>query len=148
MTLCNSMDFRAPGFAVLYYLPESAQKSGPLNWYCHLIILSSVTPFPSCLQPFPASGSFPIWTSCGQSMATSASVFPTNIQGWFSVGLTGLIFLLSKGLSRVFSSTTVQKCYFFGAQSSLWSNSNMGLACHVLVIISSIFIIIIERCRI
>ena len=86
----------------------------------------SVAHFPSCPQSFPASGSFPmswLFTSDGQTTGTSASVFPMNIQGWFPLGLTGLISLLSKGLSRVFSSTTVQKHKFFGAQPSLWSNS-------------------------
>ena len=91
----------------------------------HLI---PVTPFSSCPQSFPESESFPmnqLFTS-GQSIgdSTSASVLPVNIQGWFPLGWTGLISLLSKEVSRVFSSTTVLKHRFFGVQPSLWSNSH------------------------
>ena len=89
---------------------------------------SSVVPFSSCLQFFPASGSFPmswLFTSGGQSIGISASVLPMNIQGWLPLGLTGLIFLQSKGLSRVFSNTTIWNHQFFGAQLSLWSNSHI-----------------------
>ena len=87
-------------------------------------ISSSVIPFSSCLQSFPASGSFPmsqLFTPCGQSIgvSVSASVLPINIQDWFSLEWTGWISLLSKGLSRVFSKTTVQKHQFFSAQLSL-----------------------------
>ena len=90
---------------------------------------SSVVPCFSCLQSFPASGSFPVsrlFTSSGQSIRASAlaSVLPVNIQDWFPLGLTGLISLLSRGLSRVFSNTTVQK-HQFGVQPSLSSNSHM-----------------------
>ena len=89
-------------------------------------ILSSVIPFSSCPQSFPASGSFQmsqIFTSGGQSIGVSAliSVLPMNIQDWLPLGFTGLISLQCKGLSRVFSMTTVQK-HGFGAQPSLWSN--------------------------
>ena len=92
----------------------------PLSWWCHLTISSSVVPFFSCPQSFPASGSFPmsqLFALGGQSIGVSAStsVLPKSIQGWLPLGLTGLI-LLSKGLSRVFSNTTVQ---FFSAQLSL-----------------------------
>ena len=92
-------------------------------------ISSSVIPFSSCPQSFPASGSFLVswlFTSGSQSMgaSASASVFPMNIQGWFHLGLTGVISLQSKGLSRVFSNTTVQKHQFIGVQPSLWSNSH------------------------
>ena len=92
------------------------------QWY-HPTISSSVIPFSSCLQSFPASGSFPRsqhFTSGGQSIgaSASASVLPVNIQDWFPLGLTGLIPLQSKGLSRVFSSTTVLKRQFFGALPS------------------------------
>ena len=85
-----------------------------LSRWCHPTILSSVIPFSSCPQSFPASGSIPmsqLFASGGQSIgvSASASVFPINIQGWFSLGLTGLISLLSKGLTRVFSSTTIWK---------------------------------------
>ena len=83
-------------------------------------------PLSLCLQPFPAWGSFPVnwlFTSGGQSIGASASVLPVNSQGWFPLGLTGLISLQSKGLSRVFSSAAVWKYQFFGAQPSLWSYS-------------------------
>ena len=91
---------------------------------------SSVVPFSSCLQSFQASGLFPIswlFTSGGQSIgaSASASVPPMNIQDWFPSGLTGLISLQSKGLSRVFSNTIVQNHQFFSAQPSLWSNSHL-----------------------
>ena len=99
-------------------------NSCPLNWWCHPAISSSVIPFSSHLQSFPASGSFPMspfFTSGGQStgVLASASVLPMNIQDWFPLGWTGWIFLLSKGLSRVFSNTTVQKHQFFGTQLTL-----------------------------
>ena len=92
-------------------------------------ISSSVVPFSSCLQSFPPSGSFPVsrlFTSGGQSIraSASASVLPVNTQDWFPLGLTGLISLLSRWLSRVFSNTTVQK-HQFGVQPSLSSNSHM-----------------------
>ena len=99
-------------------------NSRPLSWWCHPANSSSVIPFSSCLQSFSASGSFPMsqfFASGGQSIGTSASasVLPMNIQDWFPLGWTGWISLLSKGLSRVFSNTTVQKHQFFGAQFSL-----------------------------
>ena len=86
--------------------------------------------FSSCPQSFPASGSFPMsWlvSSGGQNIGAlaSASVFPMNIQGWYPLGLTDLISLKFKGLSRVFSSTIVQKHQFFGTQPSLWSSSHI-----------------------
>ena len=87
----------------------------------HFILCCS---FPSCLQSFPAWGSFlmsQLFASCGQSIGASASVLPMNIQGWFPLGLSGLISLQSKELSRIFSNTSVQKHKFFGAQLSLWS---------------------------
>ena len=107
----------------------SLLKLMSINWWCHPIISSSVVPF-SCLLSFPASGSFPVnqfFPSGGQSIRVSASapVFPMNIQDWFPLGLSDLISLLSKGLSRVFSNTAVQKHQFFGAQLSLWSNSHI-----------------------
>ena len=94
--------------------PRVCSNSCPLSQWCHPTILSSVAHFSSHPQSFPASGSFPVsglFESGGQSIGASAlaSVFPMNSQGWFSLGLTGLISLLPKGLSRVFSSTTVQK---------------------------------------
>ena len=104
--------------------PLSISTHSPLSRWCHPAIPSSVIPFSSCLQSFPASESFQmiqLFTSDGQSIGVfaSASVLPMNIQGWFPLGLTGLISLQSKRLSRVFSNTTVQKHQFFGAQRSL-----------------------------
>ena len=92
----------------------------PLNWWCHPTVSSSVVPYSSHLQSFPASGSFQMsqfFTSDGQSIGVSAlaSVLPMNIQHWFPLGWTGWISLQSKGLSRVFSNTTGQKYQFFGA---------------------------------
>ena len=108
--------------------PGAYSNSCPLSQWCRPTISSSVVPFSSCLQSVPAAGSFPMsqfFTSGGQSIgvaaSSSASVLPMNIQDWFSLGLTAWISLLSKGLSRVFSSTAVQKHQFFGAQPSLWS---------------------------
>ena len=105
--------------------PRACSNLGPLSQWCHPTISSSITPFSSCLQSFPASGSFPmsqLFTSGGQSIGASAStsVLPMNIQDWFPLGLSGLISLLSKGLSRIFSNTTVQKHQFSSAQLSLW----------------------------
>ena len=96
----------------------------PLSQCCHPTISSSVVPFSSHLQSFPASGSFPmsqLFASGGQSIGVSAStsVLPVNTQDWSPLGWTGWISLQSKGLSRVFSNTTVQKHQFFGAQLSL-----------------------------
>ena len=128
-TLCHPMDCSKPGFPVLHYLPELAQTH--VCWVDDATEPSHpVTPFSSCLQSFPASGSFPmsqLFASGGQSIGASAlaSVLPMNIQGIFPLGLTGLISLQSKGLSRVFSNTTVQKYQFFSAQSSLWYNSHI-----------------------
>ena len=109
--------------------PGVCSNSCPLSQWCHPTISSSVTPFSSCPQSFPASESFPIswlFASGGQSIGASAStsVLPMNIQGWFPLELTGLI-LRSKGLSIVFSSTTVQKHQFFNAQLSSWFNSHI-----------------------
>ena len=108
--------------------PRACSNSCPLSQWCHPIISSSVVLFSSCLQSFPASGSFPIsqfFTSGGQSIGASASalVLPMNIQDWFPLGLTALISLKSKGLSRVFSNTTVQKHQFFGTSALSLSSS-------------------------
>ena len=108
--------------------PGAYSKSCPLSQWCHPTILFSFVLFSSCPQSFPASGSFPVsrlFASGGQSIGASAWVPPMNIQDWFSLGLTGLISLQSKGLSRVFSNTTVQKHKFFDTQLSLWSNSHI-----------------------
>ena len=110
--------------------PGIYSNSCPLSWWCHPTILSSVLPFSSCLQSFPASGSLPMsqfFASGGKIIgpSASASARPMNIQDWFPSGLTALISLQSKGLSRVFSNTTIQKHQFFGAQLSLPSNSHI-----------------------
>ena len=107
--------------------PWVCLNSCPLSWWCHPTISSSITPLSSCLQSFPAIGNLPmhrLFPSGGQSIGASdsASVLPMNIHGWFSLALTGLTSLLSKGLSRLFYSTTVWKHQFFHGQPSLWSN--------------------------
>ena len=105
--------------------PRPCSNSCPWSWWCHPNISSSVIPFSSCPQSFPAWGSFqmkrPLFASGGQSIGVSAStsVLPMNIQDWFPLGWTGWISLQPKGLSRDFSNTTVQKHQFFGAQFSL-----------------------------
>ena len=113
LTLCNSMDCST--------FPGMCSNSCPLSQWYYLTISSSAISVSFCLQSVPTSGSFPVsqlFASGGQSIRASASesVLPVNIQDWFSLGLTGLMSLLSKRLSRVFSSTTVQKHLFFGAQ--------------------------------
>ena len=110
--------------------PRVWSNSCSLSQWGHPTILSSVTLFSSYPQSFPATGPFPVswlFRSDGQSIgaSASASVLPMNIQGWFPLGLTGLISLLSKGLSRVLSSTTVGKHQFFSTQPSIWSNSHI-----------------------
>ena len=101
-------------------------NSSTLSPWCHSVISSSAVPFSSCLQSFPASESFQmsqLFASGGQSTGVSAStsVLPVNTQNWSPLGWTGWISLQSKGLSRVFSNTTVQKHQFFGAQLSYYS---------------------------
>ena len=101
-------------------------NSCPLSWWCHPTVSSSVTPFFSCSQSFPTSGSFPVnwlFISGGQSIIASASVFQWIFR-LISFRIDRLISSLPKGLSRVFSSTTVWKHHFFGAQPSLWSSSH------------------------
>ena len=105
-------------------------NSCPSSRWCHPAISSSVVPFSSCPQSLPASGSFPmsqLFASGGQSIGDSAStsVLPMNTQDWSPSGWTGWISLQSKGLSRVFPNTTVQKHQFFDAQLSSWSNSHI-----------------------
>ena len=122
--------------------PRVCSNSCPLSWWCHPTILSC---HPLLLLPsvFPSIRVFPnvvmydpnilcyvacfvmLFTSGGHSIGASASVLPMNIQGWFPLGLTGMNFFLSKGLSRVFSSTTVWRHQFFGAQPFLLSNSHI-----------------------
>ena len=121
------MDCSMPASSVLYCILEFYSNSCPLSQWCHPTISSSVAPFSSFLQSFPASQPFPVcwlFASGGQVIgaSASASVLPVNIQGGFPLGLTGLISLLFKRLSRVFSSTTVWKHQSFDAQCSLWSH--------------------------
>ena len=114
--------------------PGACSNSCPLSQWCQPTISSSVAPFSSCLQSLPVSGSLPMsqfFASGGQNIGASASAsfqwifLPMNIQDLFPLGWIGWISLQSKGLSRVFSNTTVQKHQFFGTQSSLWSNSHI-----------------------
>ena len=110
--------------------PRVQPNPCPLSGWCHPTILSSVIPFSSCPQSFPASGSFQmsqLFASCGQSIGVSAStsVLPVNTQDWFPLRWTGWISSQFKGLSRVFSNTTVYKHQFFGTQLSLYSNSHI-----------------------
>ena len=112
--------------------PRACSNSFPSSQWCHPTISSSVIPLSSCLQSFPASGSFlrsQFFASGGQSIGTSDSVwvFPVNIQGWFLLGSTRLISLKSKELSRVVFNTTVQKHQFFCTQLSLWCQCKSGL---------------------
>ena len=102
--------------------PSVCPSSCPFNQWCYPPIYSSATVFSFCLQSFPALGSFPVsqlFASGGQSIGASASAPPMSIQGWCPFGLTGLISLLSKGLSSIHSSTKIQKHQFFSAQPSL-----------------------------
>ena len=115
LTLSDPMDCSTPGLSVHHQFLEC-----PLSQWCHPTISYSVAPFSSRLPSFPASGYFPtshFFTSGGQSVEVpaSTSVLPINIQDWFPLGWTGWISLLSKGLSRVSSNTTVQKHQFFSA---------------------------------
>ena len=126
LTLCNLMDSSMPGFPVLHYLPELAQTH--VHWVCDAIQTSHPLLSPLLLPSiFPSISVFSnesLFASGGRSIGVSAlaSVLPMIIQDWFPLQLTGLITLLSKGLSRVFSNTTIQKHHFFSAQPSLWSN--------------------------
>ena len=113
-----------------FTISTACSNSCPLSQWCHPTISSSIVPFSSCLQSLPESGSFQMsqfFASGGQiiGVSASASVLPMNIQDWFPLEWTGWISLQSKGLSRVFSNTTVQKHQFFGPQPSLWSYSHI-----------------------
>ena len=119
--------------------PGIYSNSCPLSQWCHPTTSSSVIPFSSCIQSFPASGSFPMsqfFTSGGKSIGASAlaSVLPMNIQGWFPLRLTGLITLQSEGLSRIFSSTTIWNHQLFSTQPALWSNSHICGASQVALV--------------
>ena len=133
-SFCHVQLFVTPWTAARWFpcpspTPGVYSNSCPLRWWCHLTISSSIIPF-SHLQSFPASGSFlmsQFFISGRQSIGVSAStsVLPVIIQDWFPLRVTGLISLQSKGLSRAFSNTTVQKHQFFGAQLSSQSNSHI-----------------------
>ena len=110
--------------------PGVYSNSCPSSCWCRPAISSSVIPFSSCPQSFPAWGSFPMnqlfpWGGQSTGVSASASVLPMNTQDWSPLGWTGWISSRSKGLSRVFSNTTVQKHQFFGAQLSSQSNSHI-----------------------
>ena len=112
--------------------PRACSNSHPLSRSSHPTVSSSVIPFSSCLQSFPASGSFAMsqfFSSGGQSIgaSVSASVLPVNFQNLFPLRWTGLISLLSKGLSTVFSNTTVQKHQFFGLLSLLYGPTHTSI---------------------
>ena len=108
---------------------RACSNSCPLSWWCHPTVSSSVVPSPPAFNLSQQQGLFQsqLFASGGRSIGVSdsASVLPMNIQDWFPLGLTSLTSLQSKGLSRVFSSTTVQTHQFFGTQPSLWSNSQI-----------------------
>ena len=145
LTLWDLIDCRTPGLQEVNTrssspIPGVYSNSCPLSWWHHPTISSSVLPFSSHTQSFPASGSSPVsqfFASVGQSIgvSTSTSVLPVNTQDWSPLGWTGWISLQSKGLSRVFSNTTVQKHQFFGAQflysptltstNDHWKNDNL-----------------------
>ena len=129
---CDPMNCSTPGLPVLHYLPEIAQTH--VHWIHDIIQSSHPLSFPSPafnlsqLRVFSSESALPVsLASCVQRIraSASASVLPMNIQGWLSLELIGVISLLSKGLSRVFSSTTVWKHQFFSVQPSLWSNSHI-----------------------
>ena len=132
LTLCDSIDWSKPGFPVLHYLPEFGQTH--VHWVRDAIQPSNplLSPSPPALNLSQHQGLFKwvssLLTLCGQSIeaSASASVLPMNIQDWFPLGLTGLNSLLSRGLSRVFSNTTIQRHQFFNTQPSLWSSSLLG----------------------
>ena len=117
LTLCDPMDCSTPGVPVHHQLLELAQTH--VHPVGDALISSTVIPFSPCLESFPALGSFPVsqfFTSGGQSIGALASFLPMNIQGWFLLGWTDWISLQSNGLSKVFSSITVQRHQFLSAQ--------------------------------
>ena len=127
-TLCDPMNRSMPGLPVHHQLPEFTQTQRPSSQCCHPAISSSVVPFSSCLQSLPASESFPMsqhfsWGGQSTGVSALASFLPRN--SWSPLGWTGWISLQSKGLSRVFSNTTVQKHQFFGIQLYSQSNSHI-----------------------
>ena len=129
-TLCDPHGLQQVRFLCPALSPIVCSYSCPLSQSFHQTMSSYAATISFSLQSFPVSGSFPmnwLFVSGGQSIgaSASASVLPMNMQSLFPLGLTSLISLQSRGLSRVFSSTTVQKHQFFSSQSSLWSNSHI-----------------------
>ena len=129
LTLCNPKNRSTPGLPVYHQLPEYSD-SRPSSRWCHPAISSSVIPFSSCPESLPASESFPMsqlfsWGGQSTGVSALASCPPKKSQGWSPSEWTGGISLQSKGLSRVFSNTTVQKHQFFSAQLSSQSNSHI-----------------------
>ena len=127
--LCDPMDCSTP-VCLSITTPRTCSNSCPSSQWYHPTVSSSVVPFSSCLQSLPASGSFRTsqlfpWGGQSIGVSASASVLPVNTQDWAPLGWTGWISLQSKGLSRVFSNTMVQKHQFFGAQLSLQVNSHI-----------------------
>ena len=127
-TLCDPMNCSTPGLPCPS--PSPGVHSCPSSPWCHPTISSSVASFSSCPQSFPASESFPMsqlfaWRGQSTGVSALASFLPKKSQGWSPSEWTGWISLQAKGLSRVFSNTTVQKHQFFGAQLSLQSNSHI-----------------------
>ena len=128
-TLCDPLNCSTPGLPVHYQHPEFTQTRPSSQW-CHPAISSSVFPFSFCSQSLPASESFPVsqlfaWGGQSTGVLALASFLPKKSQGWSPSEWTDWISLQSKGLSRVFSKTTVQKHKFFGAQLSSQSNSHI-----------------------
>ena len=123
------MNHSTPGLPGPSTTPGVYSNSCPWSWWCHPAISSSVIPSFSCPQSLPPSGSFPMsqlfaWGGQSTGVSASASILPMNTQDWSPLGWTGWISLQSKGRSRVFSNTTVQKHQIFGAQLSSQSNSH------------------------
>ena len=124
-TLCDSVDCSMLGLPVPHHL-QSLPTSCPFHWWCHPAISSSDALYFFCPQSFPVSGTFPksqLFSTDDQNTEVSPSASVLPIQDWFPLRLTDLISLLSRGLSGVFSSITVQRHQFFGILPSLWSNS-------------------------
>ena len=142
-TLFNPMNRSTPGLPVHHQLPEFTQTPCPSSRWCHPAISSFVIPFSSCPQSLPASGSFPMsqlfaWGDQSIGVSASASVLPMNPQDWSPLRWAGWISLQSKGLSRVFSNTTVQKHQFFSTQLFSQSNSHIH-TCNYLDIMYTAF---------
>ena len=129
-TLCDPMNYSKPGLPIHHHFLEFIQTHVHRSQWCHPAISSSVVPFSSCPQSLPASESFPMsqlfpWGGETIGVSALASFLPKNTQGWSPWEWTGWSSLQSKGLSKVFSNTTVQKHQFFGTQPSSQSNSHI-----------------------